>query len=168
MPNQNPKDTLVHWLNDAHSMEESLIKVLENHAKDAEGNAGAARIRQHIEETRRHADLTKQCIEQLGGSVSGTKEAMGKLSGMFQGMSTGPAKDELVKNALSDYAAEHFEIAAYRSLITAARALNEERIASICEGILRDEEEMARWLETQIPTLTREHMGQPATAGVTR
>ena len=47
------KDLLVSWLNDAYAMEQALIPVLQNHAKDAENDmpAAADRLRRHIEET---------------------------------------------------------------------------------------------------------------------
>src|SRR5689334_12914341 len=97
-----------------------------------------ARIQQHLQETRRHADLVKGCIERLGGSTSALKSGMGKVSGFFQGVSTGMAKDEIVKNALADYASEHFEIASYTSLLAAALALGDQQQASVCQEILRD------------------------------
>ncbi len=60
-----------------------------------------------------------------------------------------------MKNFLSDYAAEHFEIACYTSLIAAAEELGHPQIAAICRDILRDEEAMAQWLKENIPEITR-------------
>jgi ferritin-like metal-binding protein YciE len=73
-------------------------------------------------------------------------------------MSTGMAKDKMVKNAMGDYAIEHFEITTYKILITTARDLGMEDIATVCEGILRDEQEMAKWLEQSLPMVTRTHL----------
>jgi ferritin-like metal-binding protein YciE len=166
MANRDPKETLISWLNDAYALERSLVEVLENHAKDASDHPQLAqRISQHLEETKMHAERVKDCVERLGGSTSTMKTAMGKVTGFFQGMSTGAAPDELVKNALSDYAAEHFEIASYRALIVAARELGETEVARICEGILRDEEDMARFLETNLPMVIQGYLGSTATAG---
>jgi ferritin-like metal-binding protein YciE len=162
----NPKDTLIGWLNDAYALERNLENVLENHAKDAKDYPQVqTRIQQHLEETRRHAELVKGLVEQLGGSTSSVKTAMGKVGGMFAGMSTGAFPDELVKNGLADYASEHFEIASYRALIEGARALGETEVARVCEQILRDEQEMARWLEQSLPMLVREYLGQGAAVG---
>ena len=105
------KDFVIKWLNDAYSMENSLIQVLENHAKDAEGHPEVqSRIEEHIETTRRHADRVEECIQRLGSDTSTLKTSTAKVSGTLQGMSTGAADDELVKNALADYAGEQFEI----------------------------------------------------------
>jgi ferritin-like metal-binding protein YciE len=120
------------------------------------------RIQQHLEQTRHHAELVKGCIDRLGGSTSTVKSAMGKIGGFFQGVSTGMAKDEMVKNALSDYASEQFEIACYTSLIAAAQAIGDQQTAAVCQQILRDEEAMAQWLQQQIPMITQEFLGMQA------
>lgn len=157
------RDTLIGWLNDAYAMEKGMIETLDNHAQDAEGHPQVrSRIQEHLEETRRHADLVQQCVERLGGSTSAVKTAMGKISGMFEGVSTAAAEDELVKNALGDYSAEHLEIASYRALITAAEALGEQEVAQTCEQILRDEEEMALWLEQNLPVVVKDFLQREA------
>lgn len=159
------KEQLTTWLNSAYGMEQNLEKVLENHAKDTEPHPEMhERIEQHLAETRRHADLVKQCLEILGEKPSSMKSAMGSIMGTVQGASTGMFKDELVKNVLADFASEHFEIAAYRSLIVAAEDLGQPEIARICREILSDEEAMARWLGEQIPEATRMTLHQEAHA----
>lgn len=160
------RDTLIGWLNDAYAMERGLVQVLENHAKDAKDHPEMSRkIQEHLEQTKMHAERVKDCVERLGGSTSTVKTAMGTVSGFFQGMSTGAAPDELVKNALADYASEHFEIACYRALIVAARALGENDVVRVCESILQDEEEMARFLERNLPMAVQEFLGQEVGAG---
>jgi ferritin-like metal-binding protein YciE len=166
MANRDPKETLLSWLNDAYAMEKSLVQVLENHAKDAKDHPEMhRRISQHLEETRTHADRVRECVERLGGSVSTVKTAMGTVSGFIHGRTTGIAPDELIKNALGDYASEHLEIACYKALIVAARGLGETEVVRVCEGILRDEEEMARWLDQNLPMAVQEYLGQPAMVG---
>ena len=163
---KDSRETLISWLNDAHAMEKGLVQVLENHANDVKDHNPEAyrKIVEHLEKTKLHADRVEQCVARLGGSTSSVKTAMGTIAGFFQGRSTGAAPDELVKNALADYASEHFEIACYRALIAGARSLGLNEIAQVCEEILRDEEDMARWLESQIPMLVNEYLGQTAAA----
>jgi len=153
------KDFVVKWLNDAYAMENALVQVLENHAKDAQDHPQVqSRLQEHLETTRRHADRVKECIEHLGGDTSSLKTGMANIMGTLQGMSTGPAEDELVKNALSDYAAEQFEVASYRALITAAEELGDQETVRACQENLREDEEMARWLEQQLPTVVEEFL----------
>jgi ferritin-like metal-binding protein YciE len=48
-------------------MEQAQIPVLENHAKDAaDFPEFRARDERHLEETRRHAELVRGCLERLG------------------------------------------------------------------------------------------------------
>jgi ferritin-like metal-binding protein YciE len=150
-------ELVLSWLNDAYAMEESITHVLENHAKDAKDMPDMqAGIQRHLEVTRRHAELVKAQIERLGGKTSSIKSAMSHVMGAAQGISTGMAKDELIKNALADYSTEHFEIASYTSLLTAAQELGDQQLAAMCEGIIEDEEGMATFLADHIPTLTRQ------------
>jgi ferritin-like metal-binding protein YciE len=166
--NNDPKDTLIGWLNDAYSMEKGIIPVLENHVKDADKMPEVQNhLRMHLEQTERQAEQVKMLVESLGGSTSALKTTMGTVGGFFQSISTGAAPDELVKNGLADYATEHFEIACYRALITGAQALGLTEVARVCQQILREEEEMAHWLEQSLPTLVQSYLGQgaPVAAG---
>jgi ferritin-like metal-binding protein YciE len=159
----SPKEQLTKWLNDAYGMEMAQIQVLENHAKDAKDYPDIrARDEQHIEETRRQAERVKQCLELLGEKTSGVKSAIGKVMGTVQGASTGMARDELVKNFLSDFGSEQFEIACYRSLIAGAEDLGQPEIARLCRESLAEEEAMARWLHDRIPEVTRMMLHQVA------
>jgi ferritin-like metal-binding protein YciE len=158
-----PNEQLTTWLNSAYSMEQNLAQVLENHAKDAKDFPGIqSRIEQHLHETRRHADRVKQALRQLGEEPSSIKSMIGNITGMVHGASTGAFNDELVKNALADYASEHFEIASYRSLIAAAEELGQTEIATLCRENLRDEETMAAWLEENIPSITHTFLQRQA------
>jgi ferritin-like metal-binding protein YciE len=153
------QETLIAWLNDAYAMESNLIQTLENHASDAEGHPQMqAKIEEHLQATRLHAEMVKGCVERLGSSTSAIKTGLSNLMAAVQGLGTSAASDELVKNVLADYAAEHFEIACYTSLISAAQQLGELDIATICQQILRDEQDMANWLQQQIPVATQEFL----------
>jgi ferritin-like metal-binding protein YciE len=157
------QETMIAWLNDAHALELNLAQVLEHRVKDTQDHPQMqARVQQHLQETRRHAELVKSCIERLGGSTSTVKSAMGQIGGLFQGVSTGMAKDEMVKNALGDYASEQLEIASYQSLIAGAEALGDRETARICQQVLGEEEDMADFLAQHIPMITQEFLGQQA------
>lgn len=163
MAEESRKDMVLAWLNDAYSLELGLVPVLENHAKDAGHDTPmGARIQQHADETRRHAELVKGCIERLGGSVSTVKAGMSKAMGAVQSVSTGMYKDELIKNALADFSSEHLEIASYTSLVAAAREMGDEETAGVCERILQDERDMAGFLSSQIPLITHQMLAKAA------
>lgn len=154
---KEPKEWLVSWLNDAYAMEESITEVLKDHVKDAEGHPQLhARLQQHIEETKRHAELDRQCIDHLGGDVSNARGGMANIMGRFQGKMTSMADDELVKDGISDYATEHFEIASYKAISKAAEALGEDRVVQSCQQILQDEMSMAKFLAEHLPEVVRD------------
>lgn len=151
------KDHLISWLNDAYSMELALIPILENHAKDAKNHPELQqRIQRHIEETRHHAELVESCVKRLGEETSTTKNILGSMFGTMQSVATGMFNDELVKNALMDYATENFEIASYNALLIAANELGDQQTAAICREILNDEMNMADFLRNNMPTVVKE------------
>jgi ferritin-like metal-binding protein YciE len=157
-------ELLIAWLNDAHGMENALIQILEHQIKDAKDSPQVqAQLQMHLEQTRRHAQLVKDGVERLGGLTSLLKTGMATLFGQMQALSTGPAKDEMLKNALADYAAENFEVASYSALVTAAQALNDLQTAQVCQQILQEDEAMARWLEQNLPTLVQQTLQQITT-----
>ena len=150
-------DQLIAWLNDAYGMENALIEILEHQIKDAKDYPHVQpKLEQHLDQTRQHAQMVKDCIERLGGNTSTVKAGMAKLFGQMQALSTGAAKDEMLKNALADFAAENFEVASYTALITAAQQLGELQTATVCEQIRQQDEEMARWIEQNLPTLVQQ------------
>lgn len=155
------QQNILAWLKDAHAMEQGGILTLENHAAAAQSYPEVqSRLHAHAEATRQHAILVERCIERLGGHPSVLKEAIGTVMGKVQGVANLPAQDTVVKNALGDFAAEHFEIACYRSLIAAAEQAGDDETATVCHQILHDEEEMASWLAAQIPLITRQFLAE--------
>jgi ferritin-like metal-binding protein YciE len=161
----NEKETLIAWLNDAHAMEVQLQKVLESQITHAEGhNDVRAKLEEHLDQTKHHAELVEQCVNQLGGSTSALKSGMSNVMGMVQGMSTGTAKDTMIKDALAAYGSESFEIACYTALLEAANMVGESQVANVCRQILNDETKMKEWLEQNLPTVVRMEMTQMVTA----
>ena len=144
---------LVAWLDDAYAMESGLIPILQTHAGVFESTLpeAAARLREHISETRKHADRLEQCLRTLGSSPSTAKSTVSAMMGTVESLSTSIFRDELVKNTLADYGAEQFEVACYVALVTAAMKLGYPDIAHLCEENLKEDEAMALWLKQQLP-----------------
>lgn len=159
-------DLVIAWLDNAYAMETGLVHTLQSHAKDAQDFPQLqARIQQHVEETRRHADLVRACVVRLGGSTSGLKSGMATAVGKAQGVAMRPAQDKVVKNALADSSAEQMEISSYQALIAAAQGLGDQETVAMCQQILQDEEGMARFLDQQLPNVVSQTMSaMPAAA----
>jgi ferritin-like metal-binding protein YciE len=155
------EDQLLAWLDDAYAMERAQLPILGNHAEDARRHPDVRkRDQKHLKQTKQHAKDIRRCIEHLGGKPSASKKVIGRITGAINSVATEPFEDEILKNFLADYATEHFEIACYRSLIVAAEEAGHPKIASVCREILEEEEEMANWLERNLPMAVRETLAE--------
>jgi ferritin-like metal-binding protein YciE len=162
------EDHLMEWLRDAHAAEEQAETMLSGMARRIEHYPDLKRrVEEHIRETQRHAELVRGCIERRGGSTSSIKDAGAKVVALGQAMSGMFVSDEIMKGSIASYAFEAMEIASYRILISTARQIGDDQTARTCEEILREEQAMADWLETNIPTLTRQYLIRDETPGVT-
>lgn len=161
----NPQETLLDWLRDAHAMEDSNVSLLERQVAQLKDRPDVhGKISEHLEVTRAQRDRLKGVIEHLGGDVSMMKKLTGTILANVQAIAAGAAPDAVVKNALSNYAVENFEIACYTSLIAAAEAQGQTEVKRVCQENLEEERDMAKWLEHHIPRLTTEYLGKVETA----
>lgn len=153
------------WLDDAYAMEQAHAEVLERRAEDAAHDEFVrGRILQHLDETRGQAEIVRSCMRELGGAPSSGKRTFAEMFGAAQGLANRPFDDVLVKDAIADYAFEHYEIAAYRALIEALQDLDRVDLADRFEGVLRQEEDMAAFLERQLPVAVRSRLSGDETA----
>jgi ferritin-like metal-binding protein YciE len=153
------KDQLIAWLGDAHAMEVGIVSTLEKHIADAKGQPKVkAALNAHLRETKRHATAMKQALESLGGSHPVVREGISKIVNLVAGLGTSAASDTPVKNAIADFATEHFEIACYTSLAQTAAAIGETRIAATCKAILKEEKAMAKTLQDLFPAINASYL----------
>jgi ferritin-like metal-binding protein YciE len=68
------------------------------------------------------------------------------------------AGDEILKNTFANNAFEHFEIAAYKSLLALCPAAGLESARSPLEISLKEEEQMAAWIDANIAKVTLEYV----------
>jgi ferritin-like metal-binding protein YciE len=57
------------------------------------------------------------------------------------------ASDEIIKNSLANLAFEHYEMAAYKSLLTLAEAGGMQQAMQLLRQNLASEQAMAEWLD---------------------
>jgi ferritin-like metal-binding protein YciE len=164
----NAEERLMEWLKDANAAEEHAQTMLTGMAARLKNYPKLkARIKKHITETKRQAKLVKICIRRRNGKTSVIKDTGGKLVATGQALSGMFVGDEVMKGSLANYAFEAMEIASYRILISAAKYVGDKETARICERILAEEEAMAKWLEKNIPALTKQYLAREETPGVT-
>jgi ferritin-like metal-binding protein YciE len=149
---------LTMWLEQAYGVETEVIDTLTEQLPHLTGHHKLeAKVLEHLEKSHHHLNRVDECIARLGGEASSLRR--GGLTTFLRGMrsqGTSRLAASPVQDCIADFAAEHYEIATYTALITAARACRDEETARVCEEILREEEEMARWLEDHLTVLARE------------
>jgi ferritin-like metal-binding protein YciE len=159
----NHKDTLVHWLRDAHAMERATIDNIErllDRMKDYP--AVCERYRQHLDESRQQLERLDTCLHDLGTDSSSIKDTATRVLGVAQVYATGAANDEPMKHCLAAYAYEHFEIASYEALIEAADLCGMAGVREACEMSLNEERAMADWLDKNLRLVARQYLQQTA------
>lgn len=153
------KSDYIDWVRDAHAMEEQALTMLKGQAGRIENYPElSARIQQHIRETEEQIRMLDGVLTRLNDDSSFFKDAAGKLTATMQAMGGVFASDEVIKGVLASYTFEHMEAESYRILIAAAEAVGDHQSVPVYESILRQEEEMARWLSDHSAELTRAYL----------
>jgi ferritin-like metal-binding protein YciE len=165
---------LVQYLNEAYGKEKELETALEAHIGMTTRAPYKKRLQQHLTETKRHARELERRIKRLGGSpqagpiegldpvakgaglaVALGSRAVAAAKGPLHAIRGTGEQEKMLKNAKSEYADEHEEIATYTAIETLAEALSDPETAKLARAIRREEQAMARYLERLIPSLTK-------------
>jgi ferritin-like metal-binding protein YciE len=154
-------DVLTSWLRNAHAMEQAAISILEMQSKHLNHYPRIkAKVVEHLEVTRRQAEMVKSCLQRRGAATSVMKDLTGRFTGGMNALATDVSwGDEAVKAGIADYAFENMEIATYQTLITTANFVGDHETQKICEEILSEEQEMADWLGREMVALTQAFLG---------
>jgi ferritin-like metal-binding protein YciE len=120
-------------------------------------------IQNHLEQTRGHTQNLKQVFNQLGQEpYRETNEiAQGAAKELQKGLEEAHQSLELVDCMITSATikVEHFEIASYRGLITAAQQMGQqEEVVNLLQQNLQEEEETAQILEQSASDLIKKAM----------
>ncbi|WP_162916770.1 ferritin-like domain-containing protein [Dongia deserti] len=161
-------ERFMEWLRDAHAMEEQSEQMLERTCDRLENYPEVReRFNAHRAVSRRHADTVRQCIGRRGGSPSAIKDTAGKLMAFAQGASGLFVGDEVVKAILATSTFEQMKISSYEILKATARTVGDSETERACEENLREEQQMADWLEDNIAPITQTYLQREEASGVT-
>lgn len=150
--NDNLRDKLITYLQDAHAMEHQITQVLEDQVKDTQQYPQIqAHIQRHLDETRMHEQRMAERLSAFNEKPSSMKSVGTSMMGNLIGAAAGGRTDALSKAARDDYMTEHMEIAAYELLITTAQAFGDTETVRAAQANLTDEVRMAQWLEQNLP-----------------
>jgi ferritin-like metal-binding protein YciE len=138
-------DAFLDELRDAYDAEKQLTKALPKLAKAATSPVLRDAFEAHLEETRGHVDRIEQVLEGLGEKVRG-KHCDGIAGIIEEGKSIMEEDfDDVTMDACliaAGQRAEHYEMAAYGTMVAWARAMGHDEAADLLQETL-DEEKAA-------------------------
>lgn len=142
-------------LRDAHAMENQALSIMKPQVSRIENYPEVAqRLEQHIAETEMQIQRLEQILDGFGESKSSLKDAALSFTGSMAAIGHTVAADEIVKNSFANYAFEHFEIAAYKSLLALSNQAGNSSATSLLTQNLDEELSMAQWLDQNIGPVT--------------
>src|SRR5947208_13457066 len=144
MADNGLRDLYLDELRDLHNAENQLVKALPKMAKASSSDELREGFEQHLEQTKGHVERLEQIFEALDESPKGTK-CVG-MEGLIKEGSE--IMDEDFEGAVMDAAligaaqrVEHYEIAAYGTVIAFANQLGESEHASLLKETWEEEKE---------------------------
>lgn len=115
---------------------------------------------QHHDEALAQRDRLEQCLADLGETPSALKDLALRVGANPKAMFRAAADDEVLKSAFANASFEHYEIAAYKSLIVMAERCGETEVAEVCRRNLGEEEAMADFIDGHIENVTLAYLAQ--------
>ncbi len=164
------KDVYIVGLRNQHAVEQQALELLQRQIGRLENYPElAARMREHIDETRAQWQRIEELLAAFDTSHSTAKDLAMSALGNMMALGHAPASDEVIRNTLANYAFEHYEIASYRALLVLAESCGQTAAASPLRQSLQEEERMAQWIADHIAPTTQhfvERLAAGQTAGV--
>ena len=144
-------DAFIDELRDTYDAERQLLKALPKLAKASTSTELRDAFESHLEETRGHVDRLEQVFEGLGEKVRG-KHCDGIAGIIEEGKSIMQEEfDETTMDACliaAGQRAEHYEMAAYGTLVAWARAMGHTDAADLLQQTLDEEGEADKKLSS--------------------
>ena len=164
---------LSQYLIEAYGKEKELEVALQAHIEMTSRAAYKKRLKQHLKETKAHSKLLERRIKKVNGDAAATIAKVTSQANKLMATAKGPLHairgnsdaERMLKNAKTEYFSEQEEIANYTAIEVLATELGDEETAKVARSILREEVRMAKFLEKQIPILTRQMVKEEIPAG---
>ena len=144
MPEQGLKELYTEELKDIYNAENQLVKALPKLAKAASSDELRQGFEEHLKQTKGHVERLEKIFQMLEESPKGKKCA--GMEGLVKEGSE--VMEEGLEGAVLDAAligaaqrVEHYEIAAYGTVIAFAETLGEDKHVPLLEATLSEEKE---------------------------
>jgi ferritin-like metal-binding protein YciE len=160
-----PEQKIVQYLNEAHGMEQALVRVLQSQIAMTPRGSYRNSLESHLLETRSHAERVTVRLDELEQGRNPLQLGIGLLQSVLgQVLALGKTpldlvrgtggRERVLKNAKDSCAAEALEIATYTAIERLAGSVGDNRTASLAASIRADEQRMYDRLIEQLPKLT--------------
>ena len=162
----DPRQLFLHELGDVLYAEQTLVKALPKLQEEASDPELASGFADHLEETVQHVENLKLAFEELGEPAKAEKcpgiEGIKKEHDEF--VANESPSPEVLDAFLTGAGArtDHYEIAAYESLVTTADAMGETKVA----GLLRENLEQEKKALTTMKSIGKRLAQDGAKASV--
>jgi ferritin-like metal-binding protein YciE len=155
---QNYREIYVDGLVNARALETQAIQIMSRQVERLENYPEMEQaLRRHIQESEVQRDRLDELLSGLGTSHSTLKDMATGFMGNMAAIGHTVMPDEVLKNAMANYAFEHFEIASYKSLITLAELAGHAAAHAPLDLSLREEQRMAQWCEDNLDAVVRRY-----------
>ena len=156
---QDGRELILHWLRDAHAMENQSVQMLENQLPSlASFPEFHASVERHAVLSQEQRNRLAARITELGQAPSAMRDGLALVVGFAAPIMIGVLPDNAARSAVANYAFEHLEIGTYRGLIGLAERAGDRATRMLAESILAQELEMAGWLEANLPRIAAENL----------
>jgi ferritin-like metal-binding protein YciE len=146
MSQEDLKQELVKFLQDAHGMEQQSLQTLQAAVMVAGDPQLESLYQGHIMETQHHLELLKHRLEVHDGSRSLLKDLAGRLTAAQLGAGVVADSDTPAKLVAVAYGFEHFEIAMYEFIRRLAQRVGDTDTVEMADKILVNERQAAEKL----------------------
>jgi ferritin-like metal-binding protein YciE len=158
MADPNERDAkLIQFLNEAYGKERELEVALQVDIAMTTAAPYKKRLQQHLRETKAHAKALDRRIKKLGGGGQIVQSLVGKATAVAKGplhaVRGDGQQEKMLKNAKTQFTAEHEEISTYLALEVFATKVGDAETAKLARDIRKEEERMSKFLESQIRKL---------------
>jgi ferritin-like metal-binding protein YciE len=153
------KDIYVVGLRNAHAMEVQARELMERQSESLMDYPEVrARVTEHLGETNEQLKRLEQCLDACGESSSTLKDAAQSVMANTMAITHSMAGDEILKDTFANNAFEHFEIAAYKSLLALCDGAGQGSSRKLLEANLKEEEQMAAWIDANVAKVTKQYL----------
>lgn len=162
---QTARDIFVVGLRNAHAMETQARELMERQSERLDEYPEVkAKVAAHLQETNEQLKRLEQCLDACGETTSSLKDTAQSIGANVLAMAHSTAGDEILKNTFANNAFEHFEIAAYKSLLALCPAAGMDSARTPLEASLKEEERMAAWIDANVAKVTMDYVAHEQAA----